>query len=549
MASTWDPTSDPTIVERDSLVRSTLVNHLLTISKMNGAIDVLPDTKVLKHQIVSSLSALGVPQDFLTQLSGQVEHDKAMIEALDVTPVVSFVLLRAARTLIDQKKFETAQELIAPFVDRFPEHSEAHYLLARAEVGLWHFDIAETLYERAIALDTRRLESYSGLATLYERTKEYKKADKTWRRAFEFGAIFKRPFLGKGEPQIRVLVITSVLSGNIRFMRFLNTREFQITSIIAESYTPDLFLPEHDVVFQAIGDVELCVRAVEIAREIAARSNKPLINDPSCIVHTSREENSVRFRELENVVTPLTVTFDRNQLVVEDAERFLLDQGFVYPMLMRSPGYFNGSFFEKVDSKEDIARVVGELPGDDIIVIQYIDTTRADGTIRKYRVMGIDKKLYPLHLAISYNWKIHYFSANMRDKQEFRDEEYAFLYDTENVLGPKVMTALHGIVETLGLEYCGIDFTVNDAGEVVVFEANATMALLLPDNSPEWNYRREPIQNALKAAKDLIYARVSQGEKAVKLVASVAKNKLGKAELTRKKKRSERKASKKTRGR
>ena len=280
MATAWDSASDHASVERDSLVRATLVNHLMTISKMSGAIDALPDSDLLKTRLVSSLSALGIPQDFLSKLSGEVDKDAAMIEQLDVTPVVSFAILRSARKLIENKKFETAQELMTAFVQRFPEHAEAHYLLARAEVGLWNFDFAESIYERAIELDTRRLETYSGLATLYERIAKYDDADKTWRRAFEFGAIFKRPYLGKGEPPIRILVITSVLAGNIRFMRFLNTREFQITSIIAESYTPNLFLPDHDVIFQAVGDTELCVRGSHIAKDIVARSKAPLINDP-----------------------------------------------------------------------------------------------------------------------------------------------------------------------------------------------------------------------------------------------------------------------------
>ena len=148
-------------------------------------------------------------------------------------------------------------------------------------------------------------------------------------------------------------------------------------------------------------------------------------------------------------VTPLTITLPRADLLTENAEEFLLEQGFAYPMLMRSPGYFNGHFFEKVESKEDMARVAGTLPGENTIVIQYIDTMLSDGTIRKYRMMGIDKKLYPIHLAISFNWKIHYFSANMSDKQEFRDEEHAYLYNTEEVLGPKVMKALADVVEML----------------------------------------------------------------------------------------------------
>ncbi len=512
MATVWDASvsARPSALglEHESLVRATFHKHLLAIHEDLAKNGPLIDPLELKNRLIQSLAAFGVSDAFLNRLSGNVEHDSDILAQLDVEPLYAAAFLKSARVLVDQKKYPEACDLLRKYLHAHPQNAEALVILARAEVGQWHFDMGQALYQQAIALEPARLEAYSGLATLYERTERYELADQTWRQAFEFGALYHRAYTGTAEKPIRILLITSVLAGNIRFMRFLNTDEFEITSIIAESYTPNLILPEHDILFQAIGDPELCVRGVKIAQAIAERSTAPLLNNPLAVAHTGREENARRLSQLENVVTPHTLTFDREKLSGEDAEAFLFSQGFSYPFLMRSPGYFNGRFFEKISCKEDIQRVLAELPGRQIIVIQYIDTMRADGTIRKYRIMGIDKKLYPLHLAISYNWKIHYFSANMGDKQEFRDEEYAYLYHPEQVLGPKVMKALADIVEFMGLDYCGIDFTVNDRDEVVVFEANATMALHLPDNNPQWDYRRQPIQAAMDAAKNLVYSRL-----------------------------------------
>ena len=41
--------------------------------------------------------------------------------------------------------------------------------------------------------------------------------------------------------------------------------------------------------------------------------------------------------------------------------------------------------------------------------------------------MMIDGRLYPLHLAVSRRWKIHFFSADMSDSAEHRAEDRAFL--------------------------------------------------------------------------------------------------------------------------
>jgi len=110
----------------------------------------------------------------------------------------------------------------------------------------------------------------------------------------------------------------------------------------------------------------------------------------------------------------------------------------------------------------------------------------ADGKARKYRVMTIDGHLYPVHLAVSSHWKIHFFRADMADRPEHRAEDAAFLENMPGVLGPRVMAALDQIQATLGLDYGGIDFGLSDTGDLLLFEANATMVVNAPDPDERW---------------------------------------------------------------
>jgi len=126
---------------------------------------------------------------------------------------------------------------------------------------------------------------------------------------------------------------------------------------------------------------------------------------------------------------------------------------------------------------------------------------------RKYRVMMIDGALYPLHLAISSDWKVHYFTANMASAPEYRAEEGRFLADMAGVLGPRAMTALARIATTLGLDYAGIDFALRNDGAILLFECNANMAIVPPDANPMWDYRRQAINRVIDAAKQMITAR------------------------------------------
>jgi hypothetical protein len=124
--------------------------------------------------------------------------------------------------------------------------------------------------------------------------------------------------------------------------------------------------------------------------------------------------------------------------------------------------------------------------------------------------MTIDGNLYPLHLAVSSHWKIHYFRAEMADRPEYRAEEAAFLEDMPGALGPLAMNGLRQIQSALGLDYGGIDFGLNARGEVLVFEANATMAVNPPEPGERWNYRLPAYRRICAAIHQLLLTRAAQ---------------------------------------
>jgi glutathione synthase/RimK-type ligase-like ATP-grasp enzyme len=67
-------------------------------------------------------------------------------------------------------------------------------------------------------------------------------------------------------------------------------------------------------------------------------------------------------------------------------------------------------------------------------------------------------------------------------------------------LGPHAIGALKRLQTAMGLDYGGIDFGLSPRGEILLFEANATMVVQHPDQSEQWDYRR--------AAVDRIHAAV-----------------------------------------
>jgi glutathione synthase/RimK-type ligase-like ATP-grasp enzyme len=145
-----------------------------------------------------------------------------------------------------------------------------------------------------------------------------------------------------------------------------------------------------------------------------------------------------------------------------------------------------------------------------VLVIQYLDSASADGMIRKYRVMMIGGVIYPLHMAASHDWNIHYFSSQMEAREDLRREEAAFLNDMPTELGQTAMVALQAITDELALDYAGIDFGLAPDGRLIFFEANATMVMFPPPDDPIWDYRRGALARSIDAAKILFASRARE---------------------------------------
>ncbi|MBU6297355.1 MAG: tetratricopeptide repeat protein [Alphaproteobacteria bacterium] len=365
---------------------------------------------------------------------------------------------------------------------------------------------ARRCYEAALQLDPGLAFAHQGLAAVLARLGEHAAADEHRRMGYAGHSMVARPFRGKGDA-VSVLLTVSALGGNIPTELLLDGQLFAVTALYAEYHDPALALPPHDVVFNAVGDADLCHAALAEIPHILARTKAPAINPPERILPTGRSANAQRLADVEGVVVPRTVLLSRAALERPDAAECLHKQGFAFPVLLRAPGFHTGQHFLRAESPNDLAGAVAQVPGSQLFVIQYLDARGHDGLVRKYRVMSVDGGLYPLHLAISRDWKVHYFTSDMAADAAFRREEAAFLADMPAVLGPGPMRSLTRLRDALRLDYGGIDFGVSAKGNLLLFEANATMVIALPPPEPIWDYRRKAAAQALEAARQMVFAR------------------------------------------
>lgn len=398
-------------------------------------------------------------------------------------------------------------------VARHPRDVVGHANLAQLLVEMGELRKAYRAYNAVLAIDPENATAHHGLASVFERLGDPETAQQHRTIGFRNRPITFVPYRGDRKP-VRLLALGTAEEGNVAMQMFRDDMLFEMHALVAETFDVTGELPPHDVVFNTVGDADRCAAALDAAEAILARTNAPVINPPSVVRATGRVANAARFAHVPGVLTATTVAFAREQLLATDAAQMLVVQGFSWPVLLRSPGYHTGQHFVKVDAPDALAAAVRDLPGEELLAIQYLDTRSADGLTRKYRVMIVDGALYPVHVAISKNWKVHYFTADMSEDTSHRTEDGAFLRDMTGVVGPRAMAALEAIREVLGLDYGGIDFSIDAAGKVVVFEANATMIALLPEGDARWVYRRAPITRLHRAIREMLVARAMASKSA-----------------------------------
>ena len=439
----------------------------------------------------------------LGALNRHQQAQQAFVAILRRAPTDFSALNEFGTLLARMGAIEAACRVYAEAIQHHPDNPLARVNLANLLLRATRYAEAREHYERALKADPDHAEAHQGMGAVLSDLGDRAGAREHFRKGFRGHAVSTLPYRGD-TPPVTLLQLVSSGGGNIPCGLFLDDTRFLTTVVVADHYDPAAQLPPHQLIFNTIGDADLCEPALEAAARIIAGARLPVVNDPRAVMKTGRTGNAERLRGIAGVRTARTEAMPRATLAGPGGAAALAARGFGFPLLLRSPGYHTGRNFVLVESAADLAAAAQSLPGDDLLAIEYLDARGGDGKARKFRLMMIGGNLYPLHLAISRDWKVHYFTSDMADQPDHRTEEAKFLADMPGTLGAKAMRALESIQAALGLDYAGIDFGLSADGNLLLFEANATMVIAKPNNDAHWAYRHAAIDRVLEAATAML---------------------------------------------
>ncbi len=478
-----------------------------TQANLTSALQIVESQLASQHDSVTLLFLRG---NILRHMGRGVEARDVYKELLHLEPSHVEAMNSLGNLLIAAGEKTEARRVYSEAVAKHPGHGRSHVNFALLLMQCGEPEEAREHFEQALKIDLNDRQAHIGLSFVLVSLGSPDRASWHRRVAFQGHCVTPVPYRGE-QPPITVLELVSAPDGNSRIDNFLSDQVFQKYLVTTEFYDSRTALPPHQLIVNAIGDADVATAALAGAQSLLAHSTAPVINPPAAVLATGRCDIARRLCCVPGVITPRTMTLSRELLAPSDARTTLTRHGFEFPLLLRTPGFHGGEHFLRLESFDDLPDALVKLPGRDLTVIQYLNARAPDGKTRKYRVMMIDGQLYPLHAAISSSWKIHYFNAEMADNPEHRAEDAKFLANMSDMLGPRAMAALEGIQKTLGLDYGGIDFALNEKGEVLLFEANAMMAVIPPSPDKRWDYRRPAVEQIYRTILKMLTDRFRAG--------------------------------------
>ena len=260
-------------------------------------------------------------------------------------------------------------------------------------------------------------------------------------------------------------------------------------------------LPRYDVAWNAIAESMEAIPYLALAELVLGGQAKPRLNEPGRVITTSRVFLPHALVDTGAIVAPVAE-------LAGDA----ISAGNVpyeFPLIVRPVGSHAGHGLEKIDAREELLAYVQCHSAERYFVSPFVDYRSADGFFRKYRIVFVDGEPYPVHLAISPNWMIHYYNAPMAENQWMRDEEARFLSDIHNAFDGERYETLKRVADAVGLEYFGIDCALAQDGRVLIFEADPAMLVHTSDPVDLYPYKREFVPRIYRAVERMIDKRIA----------------------------------------
>ncbi len=320
-------------------------------------------------------------------------------------------------------------------------------------------------------------------------------------------------------PALRLLVIMAPgdMTANNPVDCLLEESDVEITLLYVAPGRPlPKTLPDHDLIFVAMGESDassILLDQLAGLSGLSSSSSKPVINSPEKIRSLTRHRVATLLKSVPGVLMPATARVRRETLLKASEADVLpghvLDHG-RYPIIVRPVSSHGGKNLSKIDNAAGLAEYVAGLQDAEFYISNFIDYRSADGQYRKVRIVMFEGRPFACHMAISSNWMVHYFNADMATSSSKRDEEAQFMKEFHTGFAEKHKAGLRSIYRLLGLDFIVFDCAETPDGSLLIFEVDTAAIVHALDDPELFPYKKPEMLKVFSAFRQMLVTRADQ---------------------------------------
>jgi tetratricopeptide (TPR) repeat protein len=181
----------------------------------------------------------------------------AFIDILRRAPANFSALNEFGALLTDMGAIDAACRVYSEAIVHHPANPMGHVNLANLLFRASKHAEAREHYETALRIDPDHAQAHQGLGAVLSDIGDRAGARNHFQKGFRGNAISSLPYRGT-KPPVALLQLVSSGGGNIPTAAFLDDGTFLTSVIVADYLDPSIPLPPHHLIFNAIGDADLC---------------------------------------------------------------------------------------------------------------------------------------------------------------------------------------------------------------------------------------------------------------------------------------------------
>ena len=299
-----------------------------------------------------------------------------------------------------------------------------------------------------------------------------------------------------------------------------------------DAETADLAdLPEHDVALVAVAESPANAPVLARLKDLLADWSGPILNNrPEVIAGLTRDGVAATLADVPSILAPKTVRVARaglEHVAVGQGDLPSIAEGIDFPAIIRPIGTHAGGGMERIGDRTELAAYLTEQPGEALFLAPFIDYRGADGLYTKHRIVLIDGRPYPSHMALSEHWMVHYLSAGMMENAEKRAVEERWMADFDVDFARRHDAAFAALHAKVGLDYFGIDSAETVDGRLIVFELDVAMVVHDMDSAEIYPYKKPAMRRLFDAFLAMLAQRAAGRPGAAAVVGAVGEGEAG----------------------